>query len=35
MESGIVELSKYRYERAREAYTDAGMLLEKKVLLLQ
>lgn len=30
MGSGIVELSKYRYERAREAFSDAGMLLKKK-----
>lgn len=30
MESGMMELSKYRYERAKEAFTDAGMLLEQK-----
>ncbi len=34
MGSGIVELSKYRYERAREAFSDAGMLLKKKALRL-
>lgn len=30
MESGMIELSKYRYERAREAFADAKVLFGEK-----
>ena len=32
MESGMIELSKYRYDRAKEAFKDARLLLEQKSL---
>lgn len=30
MESGMIELSKYRYERSKEAFADARVLFEQK-----
>lgn len=30
MESSVIELSKYRFERAKEAFADAKVLLEQK-----